>query len=85
MGLLSFELGGCANAQNKQGNLNVKELTKEQKEKLKEKYAKYQYFQMKPGIPENVTVEERSEPLPWVETEKEFDSFHVKEWLSNAN
>ena len=32
MGLLSLGLGGCANAQNKQGNSNVKELTKKQKE-----------------------------------------------------
>lgn len=84
MGLLSFGLAGCANAQNKQGNSNAKELTKEQKEKLKEMYEMYQYFQIKPGISENVTVKERSEPLPWVETEREFDSFHVKEWLSNA-
>ena len=37
MGLLSFEVGGCSNAQNKQGNSNVKELTREQKEKLKDK------------------------------------------------
>lgn len=36
MGVLSLGLGGCANAQNKQGNSNVKELTKEQKENLKE-------------------------------------------------
>ena len=84
MGLLSLGLGGCANAQNKQGNSNVKELTKKQKEKLKEMYEMYRYFQMKPGISENVTVEERSEPLPWVETERKVDSFHVKEWLRNA-
>lgn len=83
IGLLSFGLGGCSDAQNKQ-NSNVKELTKEQKEKLKEMYEMYQYFQMKPGISENVTVEERIEPLPWVETEREFDPLHVKEWLSNA-
>ena len=84
MGLLSLGLGGCANAQNKQGNSNVKELTKKQKEKLKEMYEMYRYFQMKPGISEYVTVEERSEPLPWVETERKVDSFHVKEWLRNA-
>ena len=84
MGLLSFGLAGCANAQNKLGNSNVKELTKEQKEKLKEMYEMYQYFQIKPGISENVTVKERIEPLPWVETEREFDSFYVKEWLCNA-
>ena len=70
MGLLSFGLAGCANAQNKQGNLSVKELTKEQKEKLKEMYAMYRYFQMKPGISENVTVEDIIDPLPCVETER---------------
>ena len=70
MGLLSFGLGGCANAQNKQENPNVKELTKEQKENLKHMYAMYQYFKMKPGISENATVKERTEPLPWIEMEK---------------
>lgn len=84
MGLLSFGLAGCANAQNKQGNSNVKELTKEQKEKLKEMYEMYQYFQIKPGISENVTVKERSEPLPWIEMQKGLDWSHVKDWLSNA-
>lgn len=85
MGLLSFGLGGYANAQNKQGNSNVKELTKGQKENLKEMYAMYHLgYQIKPGISEKATVEERIEPLPWVETEREFDSFHVKEWFSNA-
>lgn len=84
MGLLSFGLGGCANAQNKQENSNVKELTKEQKEKLKEMYAMYQHFQMKPGISENTTVKERSEPLPWIEMQKELDWSNVKDWLSNA-
>lgn len=84
MGLLSFGLGGCANAQNKQENPNVKELTKEQKENLKHMYAMYQYFKMKPGISENATVKERTEPLPWIEMEKGFDWSHVKDWLSNA-
>lgn len=84
MGLLSFGVGGCSNAQNKQGNSNVKELTKEQKEKLKEMYAMYQYFQMKPGISENATVKERSEPLPWIEMQKGLDWSNVKDWLSNA-
>ena len=85
MGLLSFGLAGCANAQNKQGNSNVKELTKEQKENLEKMYAMYQYFQMKPGISENVTVKERIEPLPWIEMrQKGFDWSNVKDWLSNA-
>jgi len=44
----------------------------------------YQYFKMKPGIPENANVKERTELLPWVEMEKEFDWSHVKDWLSNA-
>ena len=56
MGLLSFGLGGCCNAQNKQGNSNVKELSKEQKEDLKKMYEMHQYFKMKPGIPENANV-----------------------------
>lgn len=84
MGLLSFGVGGCSNAQNKQGNSNVKELSKEQKEDLKKMYEMYQYFKMKPGIPENANVKERTELLPWVEMEKEFDWSHVKDWLSNA-
>ena len=39
---------------------------------------------MKPGISENATVKERTEPLPWIEMEKGFDWSHVKDWLSNA-
>ena len=84
MGLLSFGLGGCCNAQNKQGNSNVKELSKEQKEDLKKMYEMYQYFKMKPGIPEDADVKERTEPLPWIEMEKDFDWNPIKEWLSNA-
>ena len=84
MGLLSFGLGGCCNAQNKQGNSNVKELSKEQKEDLKKMYEMYQYFKMKPGIPEDADVKERTEPLPWIEMEKDFDRNPIKEWLSNA-
>lgn len=81
MGLLSVSaLGNCQTGDNS----NVTELTGEQKDKLKELHRMYQYFFMKPGIPEDAIVTERTEPLPWTETGEDIDRSHVKEWLSHA-
>lgn len=84
MGLLSLGLSGCTNAQNKQIKMEVKELTKEQKEELKKVYAMYQFSQMQPGIPEGVIVEERTKPLPWIEMQRVLDWSNIKDWLLNA-
>lgn len=81
MGLLSVSaLGNCQTGDNS----NVTELTGEQKDKLKDLHRMYQYFFMKPGIPEDAIVTERTEPLPWTETGEDIDRSHVKEWLSHA-
>lgn len=70
MALLSVSaLGSCQTG----GNSNVTELTKEQKEDLKKMYGRYQLFTTTSGIPEYSVAKARTEPLPWVKAEREFD------------
>lgn len=70
MALLSVSaLGNCQT----NGNPNVAELTKEQKEDLKKMYGRYQLFTTTSGIPEYSVAKARTEPLPWVKAEREFD------------
>lgn len=70
MALLSVSaLGNCQT----NGNPNVTELTKEQKEDLKKMYGRYQLFTTTSGIPEYSVAKARTEPLPWVKAEREFD------------
>lgn len=74
----------CSSQRNDKIPQKTSELTKEQKEELKEWYERYRNFVVRPGIPEGVEVKERTEPLPWKETGKEFDPTHLKDWLTNA-
>lgn len=70
MALLSVSaLGNCQT----NGNPNVTELTREQKEDLKKMYGRYQLFTTTSGIPEYSVAKARTEPLPWVKAEREFD------------
>ena len=70
MALLSVSaLGNCLT----NGNPNVAELTREQKEDLKKMYGRYQLFTTTSGIPEDAVAKARTEPLPWVKAEREFD------------
>lgn len=70
MALLSVSaLGNCQT----NGNPNVTELTKEQKEDLKKMYGRYQLFTTTSGIPEYSVAKARTKPLPWVKAEREFD------------
>lgn len=70
MALLSVSaLGSCQT----NGNPNVTELAKEQKEDLKKMYGRYQLFTTTSGIPEYSVAKARTEPLPWVKAEREFD------------
>lgn len=70
MALLSVSaLGSCQT----NGNPNVTELTREQKEDLKKMYGRYQLFTTTSGIPEYSVAKARTEPLPWVKAEREFD------------
>ena len=70
MALLSVSaLGNCQT----NGNPNVTELTREQKEDLKKMYGRYQLFTTTSGIPEDAVAKARTEPLPWVKAEREFD------------
>ena len=81
MALLSVSaLGNCQT----NGNPNVTELTKEQKEDLKKMYGRYQLFTTTSGIPEYSVAKARTELLPWVKAEREFDPTSVKDRLSNA-
>lgn len=70
MGLVCLSCGYHA-----EGRVNpgVTELTKEQKEDLKKIYGMYQLFTTTSGIPEDAVAKERTEPLPWVKAEREFD------------
>lgn len=54
-------------------NPGVTELTREQKEDLKKMYGRYQLFTTTSGIPEYSVAKARTEPLPWVKAEREFD------------
>lgn len=54
-------------------NPGVTELTKEQKDDLKKMYGMYQLFTTTSGIPEDAVAKARTEPLPWVKAEREFD------------
>ena len=65
-------------------NPGVTELTREQKEDLKKMYGRYQLFTTTSGIPEDAVAKARTEPLPWVKAEREFDPTSVKDRLSNA-
>lgn len=70
MALLSVSaLGNCQT----NGNPNVTELTREQKEDLKKMYGRYQLFTTTSGIPEYSVAKARTKPLPWVKAEREFD------------
>lgn len=70
MALLSVSaLGNCQT----NGNPNVTELTREQKDDLKKMYGMYQLFTTTSGIPEDAVAKARTEPLPWVKAEREFD------------
>ena len=70
MALLSVSaLGNCQT----NGNPNVTELTREQKEDLKKMYGRYQLFTTTSGIPEYSVAKARTEPLPWVKAERELD------------
>ena len=70
MALLSVSaLGSCQTGRNS----NVTELTREQKEDLKKMYGRYQLFTTTSGIPEDAVAKARTEPLPWVKAEREFD------------
>ena len=81
MALLSVSaLGNCQT----NGNPNVTELTREQKEDLKKMYGRYQLFTTTSGIPEDAVAKARTELLPWVKAEREFDPTSVKDRLSNA-
>ena len=81
MALLSVSaLGNCQT----NGNPNVTELTREQKEDLKKMYGMYQLFTTTSGIPEDAVAKARTEPLPWVKAEREFDPTPVKDRLSNT-
>lgn len=61
MALLSVSaLGSCQT----NGNPNVAELAKEQKEDLKKMYGRYQLFTTTSGIPEYSVAKARTEPLP---------------------
>ena len=62
----------------------VTELTREQKEDLKKMYGMYQLFTTTSGIPEDAVAKARTEPLPWVKAEREFDPTPVKDRLSNT-
>lgn len=70
MGLVCLSCGYHA-----EGRVNpgVTELTKEQKEDLKKIYGMYQLFTTTSGIPEDAVAKARTEPLPWVKAEREFD------------
>ena len=65
-------------------NPGVTELTREQKEDLKKMYGMYQLFTTTSGIPEDAVAKARTEPLPWVKAEREFDPTPVKDRLSNT-
>ena len=70
MGLVCLSCGYHA-----EGRVNpgVTELAKEQKEDLKKMYGMYQLFTTTSGIPEDAVAKARTEPLPWVKAEREFD------------
>ena len=70
MGLVCLSCGYHA-----EGRVNpgVTELTKEQKDDLKKMYGMYQLFTTTSGIPEDAVAKARTEPLPWVKAEREFD------------
>lgn len=70
MGLICLSCGYHA-----EGRVNpgVTELTKEQKDDLKKMYGMYQLFTTTSGIPEDAVAKARTEPLPWVKAEREFD------------
>ena len=65
-------------------NPGVTELTREQKEDLKKMYGRYQLFTTTSGIQEYSVAKARTELLPWVKAEREFDPTSVKDRLSNA-
>ena len=70
MGLVCLSCGYHA-----EGRVNpgVTELAKEQKDDLKKMYGMYQLFTTTSGIPEDAVAKARTEPLPWVKAEREFD------------
>ena len=70
MGLVCLSCGYHA-----EGRVNpgVRELAKEQKDDLKKMYGMYQLFTTTSGIPEDAVAKARTEPLPWVKAEREFD------------
>ena len=81
MGLVCLSYGCHAEGR---GNPCVTELTREQKEDLKKMYGMYQLFTTTSGIPEDAVAKARTEPLPWVKAEREFDPTPVKDRLSNT-
>lgn len=82
MALLSVSaLGNCQT----NGNPNVAELTKEQKEYLKKLHRMYEFNLIGHRIAEGAEVEERTESLPWEDiTVEKFDIDAVIDWLNNA-
>ena len=81
MGLVCLSCGYHAEGR---VNPSVTQHAIKKKEDLKKMYGRYQLFTTTSGIPEYSVAKARTELLPWVKAEREFDPTSVKDRLSNA-